>query len=561
MARNHYTVSTPLSTIQRSSSNLIHGKSTNPLVPFIPEEVAFLDETLRSYDLNSNEIKHVSTISVGGNLGTMDAETSGVTDDRKMSTATSLGSAQYLSPTTESSSMRSKMSSSNPSFETSGLPEPSRLPPTRRNTSLSESSAYYYGQISHNPGYAPTNPQVGQKSLTRPQVHRALSGPIWHGTVTKDRPSFHLQTAHHNFIGGDARLSRNGQTNIGSKKGGVNGTYLHHRYPQSGSSASTMRGREASMANGMTVTPNGNGTTYSIRSDKVGFNSALSKAQFNYNRHRKHDDDSMSPMSRCWLGVLILLAQILLNGVMALCLFWVIKYHSQDYVPFAWKSNPKLEFNLHPVLMIAGFIYFMGQAMILYRTCRCCRRIWNKLLHTMLHILAIPCIVIGFIAVLDSHNLRKDKDGNPAPIPNFYSLHSWIGLTAMGLFGLQFVVGFFSFLLLLCCESATASFRANLVPLHAAFGGTTFVLAVAAACTGLTEKAFFSLSTRSVDNAENVVIEQIGDQYSEFPDEGIVTNTIGIALVALAIIIPWILSCPSFKKGLTRESSRFNHDI
>ena len=55
------------------------------------------------------------------------------------------------------------------------------------------------------------------------------------------------------------------------------------------------------------------------------------------------------------------------------------------------------------------------------------------------------------------------------------------------------MVGFFSFLLLLCCESATASFRASLVPIHATFGVTTFVLAVAAACTGLTEKAFFTL--------------------------------------------------------------------
>ena len=55
------------------------------------------------------------------------------------------------------------------------------------------------------------------------------------------------------------------------------------------------------------------------------------------------------------------------------------------------------------------------------------------------------------------------------------------------------MVGFFSFLLLLCCESATASFRASLVPIHSTFGISTFVLAVAAACSGLTEKAFFSL--------------------------------------------------------------------
>lgn len=57
----------------------------------------------------------------------------------------------------------------------------------------------------------------------------------------------------------------------------------------------------------------------------------------------------------------------------------------------------------------------------------------------------------------------------------------------------QFVVGFFSFLILLCCEGATAGFRASLVPIHASFGLTTFMLAIAAAVTGLTEKVIFTL--------------------------------------------------------------------
>ncbi len=47
--------------------------------------------------------------------------------------------------------------------------------------------------------------------------------------------------------------------------------------------------------------------------------------------------------------------------------------------------------------------------MLIYRTCRCCRRIWNKLLHTVFHILAIPCVAIGFLAVIDFHDLRTDK--------------------------------------------------------------------------------------------------------------------------------------------------------
>jgi len=71
-------------------------------------------------------------------------------------------------------------------------------------------------------------------------------------------------------------------------------------------------------------------------------------------------------------------------------------------------------------------------AILLYRVCRCCRRIYVKLFHTIFHALAIPCIVVGFIAVLDSHNLNA-----AGAIPNFYSLHSWMGLVTMGLFAIQ----------------------------------------------------------------------------------------------------------------------------
>jgi hypothetical protein len=269
----------------------------------------------------------------------------------------------------------------------------------------------------------------------------------------------------------------------------------------------------------------------------------------------------MSGGARCCFGFLILLAQILLNGVMALVLYWAVTYHSsKEGAAFAWRSDPKLEFNLHPVLMVGGFIYCMGQSMLVYRTCRCCRRIWNKLLHTVFHILAVPCIAIAFIAVLDSHNLRTDKDGNPAPIPNFYSLHSWMGLATMGLFALQFVVGFFSFLLLLCCESATASFRANLVPIHSTFGVSTFVLAVATACAGFTEKAFFTLSiaySKWVPYLRDVYfngtvalsgLSTLGPEYTkQMFEESLTINFIVAGLCGLVIVVPLIVNYPKFR--------------
>ena len=223
----------------------------------------------------------------------------------------------------------------------------------------------------------------------------------------------------------------------------------------------------------------------------------------------------MSGGARCCFGLLFLTTQVLLHGLITLILYWVIQFRWKDGqgLPFAWRGTGRgaleKQWNLHPVLMVTGFIYCMGQgiptqacqavlikhisAMLVYRSCGCCRCIYNKLLHTFFHILAIPCVVLGFLAAWDYHSLRTDKDGNADPIPHFYSIHSWLGLLTMGLFLLQFLVGVLSFLLLLCCESATASYRAALVPIHSTAGTTTFLLAVVTAVAGLTEKAFFEL--------------------------------------------------------------------
>nr|XP_053625023.1 plasma membrane ascorbate-dependent reductase CYBRD1-like isoform X2 [Plodia interpunctella] len=228
-------------------------------------------------------------------------------------------------------------------------------------------------------------------------------------------------------------------------------------------------------------------------------------------RSYESDDQSRGACQWCEYALVITLATILLIGVSALTIFWVFYYHDG----YSWADgSPERQFNLHPTLMVAGFITFSGFSVLLYRICRCFRRIYVKLLHAIFHALAFPCIVIGFLAVFDYHN----KTG----INNFYSLHSWIGLVAMGLFGIQYAVGFFSFLLLMICSKGTAGFRASLVPVHAAFGILTFVLGAAACLTGLTEKAIFHIGK---------------EKYEKLDEESIVTNAIGISIVAVAIVV------------------------
>ena len=79
-------------------------------------------------------------------------------------------------------------------------------------------------------------------------------------------------------------------------------------------------------------------------------------------------EEDMSGGSRCCFGVMALLVQILLHGELALTLYWIVQYRWNGLgFPFSFMGSEQgegaldKEWNLHPVMMIAGFIYCMGQ--------------------------------------------------------------------------------------------------------------------------------------------------------------------------------------------------------
>lgn len=80
---------------------------------------------------------------------------------------------------------------------------------------------------------------------------------------------------------------------------------------------------------------------------------------------------------------------------------------------------------------IVSSLLYTFAAILVYRGFRYARKKPLKVTHAVIHGLAFVFTVIALVAAFDSHNLAK------IPIPNMYTLHSWVGMAAVVLFACQ----------------------------------------------------------------------------------------------------------------------------
>nr|XP_056717443.1 plasma membrane ascorbate-dependent reductase CYBRD1 [Euleptes europaea] len=229
---------------------------------------------------------------------------------------------------------------------------------------------------------------------------------------------------------------------------------------------------------------------------------------------------------------LALLGSALLLGFLSVvfCLVWVLHYREG----LAW-DGAAAEFNWHPVLVLTGFVFVQGIAIIVYRlpwTWKC-SKVLMKLIHAGLNTIALIFAIISLVAVFDFHNTAK--------IPNMYSLHSWIGLIAVILYSLQLVLGFVIFLL----PFAPIYLRTMLMPIHVYSGLLIFGTVIATVLMGITEKLIFSLKKIP---------------YKDSPEEAMFVNTLGLLVVVFGGIILWMATRPHWKRPL-EESSKLQQKI
>lgn len=158
-----------------------------------------------------------------------------------------------------------------------------------------------------------------------------------------------------------------------------------------------------------------------------------------------------------------------------LVLIWTISFRGG----LAWSSSDKsLIFNLHPVLMLIGFIILGGEAIVSYKSLPL-KKPEKKLIHLVLHAIALILGIIGIYTAFKYHNESN--------IANLYSLHSWLGIGVIVLYGIQWLYGFLVFFF----PGGTTAIRSESLPWHVLLGIFVYILAIATAALGYLEKLTF----------------------------------------------------------------------
>jgi len=204
---------------------------------------------------------------------------------------------------------------------------------------------------------------------------------------------------------------------------------------------------------------------------------------------------------------------------------------------FGWTESPEQQFHYHPLFMVIGLIFLYGEAILVYRVFRHERKKFTKLLHVVLHSMIFVFFVVALKAVFDSHNLHVDK-GVLAPIPNLYSLHSWIGFTTVILFCMQYVCGFVSFFF----PGLSLGVRQWYLPIHQLAGMVIFVMATMSALMGISERTVFHTECWTKDK--------------EFCSEMGVTNLLGLSILFYSISVIFLVANPRWRRrSLPEEES------
>lgn len=134
--------------------------------------------------------------------------------------------------------------------------------------------------------------------------------------------------------------------------------------------------------------------------------------------------------------------------------------------------------NWHSVMMVSGLVFGLVNALVSYRLYSFGKTI-NKIIHACFHTGILVCISIALYCVVRSH---KEKN-----VANMFSSHSFMGITALSLYGQNYIFGAIFFLF---PTPFTARVKQMYMNFHIPLGLLTMMAVACAVQSGIASSTF-----------------------------------------------------------------------
>lgn len=186
-------------------------------------------------------------------------------------------------------------------------------------------------------------------------------------------------------------------------------------------------------------------------------------------------------------------------------------------------------FNYHPVFMYTGMILLALTSLLSYRILPFAK-VLTKSLHGLLHTVAISFVIIGLTCVLVGNNYRS-KNEESVYYPNFFTLHSFIGLGAIAVYFQNYLLGAYHFLSSL--QSVPVESRKEYMPVHIFLGTFAFILSIMAVLAGIME--LFAENPAGCYYTTTEADTNPASHYHELPYGCKLANGAGVMVLLVAI--------------------------
>eukprot|EP00117_Sycon_ciliatum_P048354 scpid72542/ scgid34437/ Cytochrome b reductase 1 len=199
-----------------------------------------------------------------------------------------------------------------------------------------------------------------------------------------------------------------------------------------------------------------------------------------------------------------------------------------------WRGG-QATFNWHPLLMIIAFVPVMVQSLLTYRIysrilCTAVGKTGQKLVHVTLHLVELVLVAVALAAVFDYHHRQG--------YPHVRSLHSWMGLTTVGMFLAVMVSG--GVFYLLPSRLVKSERRRAATPYHRMAGVGVMLMAFASMASGISEAL-------ALDGGAAVYPASASARLGQ---------AVGVLLPFVAIPVAFVLSRAEFRRRLDQVEAR-----